>query len=101
MKLIIFILTIIFLSGCSEGRDAVSEADKIVKDYSKGLIEAPKKTEIITEIATVRKGLKIYKIDKGKYPESLSELKIKIKYPDEYKYNKETGKVKSKNYPNL
>jgi len=101
MKLLIFTLIIIFLSGCSEGREAVHEADKIVKDYSKGLIEAPKKTEIITEIATVRKELEIYKIDNGKYPESLSELQIKIKYPDEYKYDKETGNVKSKNYPNL
>ncbi len=101
MKLLIFILIIIFLSGCSEGKEAVREADKIVKDYSKGLIEAPKKTEIITEIAAVRKELEIYKIDKGKYPKSLTELQIKIKYPDEYQYDKETGKVKSKNYPNL
>jgi hypothetical protein len=101
MKLLIFTLIIIFLSGCSEGREAVREADKIVKDYSEGLIEAPKKTEIITEIAIIRKALEIYKIDKGRYPESLTELKIKIKYPDEYQYDKENGKVKSKNYPNF
>ena len=101
MKWIISIIIIIFLSGCSEGEEAIQEADKIVKDYSKGLVEAPKKTKILTEIAVIRKSLEIYKIENGKYPESLSELQIKIKEVDEYQYDSESGKVKSKNYPNL
>jgi hypothetical protein len=101
MKWIISIIIIIFLSGCREGEEASQEADKIVKDYSKGLVEAPKKTKILTEIAVIRKSLEIYKIENGKYPESLSELQIRIKEVDEYQYDSESGKVKSKNYPNL
>ena len=101
MKWIISIIIIILLSGCSKGEEAIQEADKIVKEYSKGLVEAPKKIKILTEIAVIRKALEIYKIENGKYPESLGDLPIKIKDPEEYQYNKETGKVKSKNYPNL
>ncbi len=101
MKWIISIIIIIFLSGCREGEEAIQEADKIVKDYSKGLVEAPKKTRVITEITTIRKALEIYKIENGKYPESLSEVQIKIKEVDEYQYDSESGKVKSKHYPNL
>ena len=101
MKWIISIIIIIFLSGCREGEEAIQEADKIVKDYSKGLVEAPKKTKILTEIAVIRKALEIYKIENGKYPESLGDLPIKIKEVDEYQYDSESGKVKSKHYPNL
>ena len=101
MKWTIFFIFLLFLIGCSEGREAAREADKIVKDYSKGLVEAPIKTKILTEIATIRKVLEIYKIENGKYPEKLGDLPIKIKDPDEYQYDRDTGKVKCKKYPNL
>ncbi len=101
MKWFIFFVCLLFLSGCKEGKEAVKETDKIVKDYSKGLIEAPKKTKILTEIATIRQALEIYRIENGEYPESLSVLPIKIKEIDKYQYDSESGKVKSKHYPNL
>jgi len=101
MKLIVLLILIAFLPGCKQGKEAVKETKKIVKDYSNGLIEAPKKTRIITEIASIRKAINMYRIENNKYPESLSELSVKIKDTAEYQYNPETGRVKSKHYPEL
>ncbi len=100
-RISLFILLLLLFTNCKEGKNALRETDKIVKDYSTNLIEAPKKTKIILEIASIRQALEIYQIENEKFPESLSDLPIKIKDTSEYKYNPETGKVTSHHYPNL
>jgi len=43
----------------------------------------------------------MYKVENEKYPESLSDLSVKIKDANDYDYNSQTGKVKSRYYPNM
>jgi len=43
----------------------------------------------------------MYKVENEKFPESLSELQVKVKDINEYEYDSQKGKVKSKYYPKL
>ena len=43
----------------------------------------------------------MYKVKNEKYPERLSDLPIEVKDINEYEYDSQTGKVKSRFYPNL
>jgi hypothetical protein len=104
MKTFLIFLSVILVlvaSGCKNSRDAAIETKTIVKDYADGLSKLPSKTTAITELASLRQAINMYKIEKGTYPESLSDLHVKIGNPEDYEYNSQTGKVKSKHYPNL
>ena len=101
MKWFCLVIILILFSGCSKGKEAVKEADEIVKDYARGLVKVPKKIRILTEIASLRQAVEVYRIDNGQYPDKLTDLTIRIDNPDEYIYDPKTGKLKSKHYPNL
>lgn len=96
-----FLTFTLVTSGCGKGKEAAQETETVVKEYSNAVTKAPSKTKVLTELASIRKAIKMYKVENEKYPEELSDLPVKIKEPEEYKYNPETGKVKSKFYPNL
>lgn len=92
---------IVILSGCKKSKDVVIETKTITKEYTKGVAEVPSKTRVLTELATIRQAIKMYKVEKEKYPESLSDLKVKIRDIEDYDYDSETGKVKSRYYPKM
>jgi TATA-box binding protein (TBP) (component of TFIID and TFIIIB) len=100
-NLLIFLSLFFIVSGCKSSRDAARETKTVVKEYAKGLATAPSKTKAVTELASLRQAINIYKLEKGTFPEELSDLPVKIENPDDYEYNFQTGKVKSKQYPNL
>jgi len=104
MKIFLIFLAIIFVLvtlGCKKAKDAVIETKTITKEYAKGLTRAPGKTRAVTELASLRQAINMYKVENGKFPESLSDLSIKIENIKEYEYNPETGKVNSRHYPKL
>jgi hypothetical protein len=85
-------------SCCKKAKDAVVETKTITKEYAKGVTKAPDKTKVITELASIRQAINMYKVENEKFPESLSDLSIKIENIKEYEYNPETGEVKHKYY---
>ncbi len=85
--------------GCKKAKDAVIETKTVTKEYTKGLAAVPSKTRVITELASLRQAIKIYKVEHEKFPESLSDLPVKVKDINEYEYDPQTGKVTSKYYP--
>jgi hypothetical protein len=95
------VLLVLTASGCKKGRDAAIETKTVVKQYADGMSKFPSKTTAITELASMRQAINMYKVEHEEYPESLSDLNMKIENPDNYEYNSQTGKVKSKHYPNL
>lgn len=104
MKKFLIFLSFVFIltaSGCKNSRDAAIETKTVVKEYADGLAKVPSKTTAVTELASLRQAINIYKVENEKYPESLSDLPVKIESPDDYEYDSRTGKVKSKRYPNL
>lgn len=104
MKTFLIFLSVVFVlaaSGCKNSRDAAIETKTIVKEYSKGLAKLPSKTTAVTELASLRQAINIYKVENEKYPENLSDLHVKIENPGDYEYDSQTGKVKSKHYPNF
>jgi hypothetical protein len=104
MKTYLIFLLFIFvfvLSGCKESKDVVIETKTITKEYTKGVAEVPSKTRVLTELASLRQAIKMYKVENEKYPESLSDLKVKIRDVEDYEYDSETGKVKSRYYPKM
>jgi hypothetical protein len=104
MKTYLIFLSFIFvfvLSGCKKSKDVVIETKTITKEYTKGVAEVPNKTRVLTELASIRQAVKMYKVENEKYPESLSDLKVKIRDIEDYDYDSETGKVKSRYYPKM
>jgi hypothetical protein len=102
MKTFLIFLLLIFITGffgCKKSKDVVIETKTITKEYVKGAEEIPKKTRVITELASLRQAIKMYKVQNEKYPESLSDLKVKVKDIQDYEYDSETGQVKSRYYP--
>jgi len=104
MKTSLIFLSFIFIIttlGCKKSKDVVIETKTITKEYVKGVAEVPNKTRAITELASLRQAIKMYKVQNEKYPESLSDLRVKVKDVEDYEYDFETGKVKSRHYPKM
>lgn len=98
---LIFLSFISFLisSGCKKTKDAVIETKTVTKEYAKGVAKVPSKTRVVTELASLRQAIKMYQVENEKFPESLSDLPVKVKDINEYDYDNGTGKVKNKYYP--
>ena len=101
-----FLIFISFISvlvsfGCKKAKDATIETKTITKEYAKGVAAVPGKTRTVTELASLREAIKMYKVENEKFPESLSDLPVAIKDINEYEYDAGTGKVKSRFYPKL
>jgi len=85
-------------SCCNKAGEAIIETKTITKEYAKGVTKAPGKAEVITELASIRQAINMYKVENSKFPESLSDLSIKIRNIKEYEYNPETGEVRNRHY---
>jgi hypothetical protein len=94
LSFIIVLLTF----GCKKAKEATIETKTVTKEYVKGVAEVPSKTRVITELASLRQAIKMYKVENEKFPESLSDLSVKVKDINEYEYDPNTGKVTSKYY---
>ena len=101
MKKLIFLLIIILGFGCSRTKKITTESKGIVKGYAKTVLSAPSKAKVVSDLTAIKEALQEYKIEHGKFPPSLDELKLRLYYPNGYNYNPETGEVKSKHYPEL
>jgi len=104
MKRLLIFLSFIFVLlnfGCKKAKDAVIETKTVTKEYAKGVAAVPGKTRAVTELASLREAIKMYKVENEKYPEKLSDLPLKVMKPEDYEYNPETGQIKSKYYPKL
>jgi hypothetical protein len=102
----IYLIFLLFISvfitnGCKKSKDVVIETKTTTKEYAKGIAEVPSKTKVLTELASIRQAIKMYKVENEKYPENLSDLKVKIGDVEDYDYDSETGKVKSRYYPKM
>jgi hypothetical protein len=102
-KFLIFLIFIIALLsfGCKKTKEAVIETKTVTKDYATAVTKAPSKTRTLTELVSLRRAIEMYKVENQKFPESLSELQVKVKDINEYEYDSQKGKVKSKYYPKL
>jgi hypothetical protein len=102
-KFLIFLsfTSVLINSGCKKAKDAVIETKTVTKEYAKGMAKVPSKTRVVTELASLRQAIKMYKVEHENFPESLSDLSVKVKDINAYEYNPKTGKVTSKYYPTL
>lgn len=100
-NLYVFALFILLFFGCSKGKEAASETKQIVKGYAKSVLNAPSKAKIVSDLSALRQAIQAYRVEHSAFPASLSDLSVKLYYPNEYNYNPNTGEVKSKKYPNL
>jgi hypothetical protein len=104
MKRFLIFLSFIFVLlnfGCKKAKEAVIETKTVTKEYTKGVAEIPGKARVVTELASLRQAINMYKAQNEKYPESLSDLPVKVKDINEYEYDSGKGKVKSKHYLKL
>ena len=94
-------ISVLVSFGCKKVKDATTETKTVTKEYTKGVAAVPSKTRVVTDLASLRRAIKMYKVENEKFPESLSDLRVKIKDVHEYEYNSQTGKVKSRFYPKM
>ena len=100
-NLLLTFLLVSFL-GLTSGSLGCSKAREELEETIEPVMKLPSKTRVKVDLMNIRRALDFYKVDReGKYPNSLKELQLDLHYPDEYKYNSTTGKVKSKIYPNM
>ena len=102
-KLLIFLslISVLINPGCKKAKDATIETKTVTKEYAKGVAAVPGKARTVAALAEIRHAINMYRVEKGKYPERLSDLPLKITNPEHFKYDPKTGKIKSKYYPKL
>lgn len=98
--ILLYLLSSSLLS--SSGILGCSKARKELEETVEPIMALPEKTRVKVDLLNIRRAIEFYKADKeGKIPGSLEELKLNLHYPGEYEYDVTTGKVKSKNYPDM
>ncbi len=94
--LIIFMVLLIgAVSSCQNERN-------IVEDASRTTLELPDKTRVISDLLILRSTIAQKSAISNEYPKTLKEFNLKLNMPiSDYKYDKNTGIVKHKDYPKL
>lgn len=59
------------------------------------------RAKALSDLTLVTEALMTYYTQNQKYPKSLKELKLDLYYPEDISYDPETGKTRSKTYPDL
>ena len=97
-KVILIIFVILFVgivSSCQNERN-------IVEDASKTTLELPDKARVVSDLLILRSVIAQKGAISNEYPETLKELNVNLNMPiNDYKYDKNTGIVKHKDYPKL
>ena len=94
-------ISVLISLGCKKVKDATIETKTVTKEYAKGVAAVPGKARTVAALAEIRHAINMYNVENQKYPEKLSDLPLKVMKPENYEYNSETGKIKSKYYPKL
>jgi hypothetical protein len=97
----LLIISVLVSFGCKKVKDATIETKTVTKEYTKGVAAVPGKARTVAALAEIRHAINMYRVEKGKYPERLSDLPLKVTNPEHFEYNPKTGKIKSKYYPKL
>ena len=89
------LLSSMFVPSCKRQKEEITGA--AVK-----VLKSPEKMRVVQDLHLLRRAIEEYRIEhNGNNPSSLKDLGIKLYYPNEYFYHRETGTVRSKKYPNL
>jgi hypothetical protein len=93
----LFIFTLLFFSGgCGKGEDT-PDPDNALEEYSSTLLNSldkGKRAQIQGSLPTIRLQITQFKLEKGRYPESLEEITMPPEIPLHLlSYNPETGEV--------
>ncbi|RKZ21301.1 hypothetical protein DRQ16_02055 [bacterium] len=91
-----FLIFLVLFPACSS-----QPAREAGKAYTRKVLKLPERVKVIDDLRIIRNSLELYRAEHGRYPSSLDELNLRLNYPGEYEYDKNTGKVKSKHYPSL
>lgn len=78
--------------------------DRAVNAAAKSIVTAVPRAGVGTEISLIRGQINLYKtMHGGKNPPTLKAMSTlpRLKYPNEYVYDANTGKVQSKHFPSL
>lgn len=89
--------SLILLAAC----EPAQEAQETVHEAARDTIAQIDKTKVLSDFALAKPAVETYFLQNQKYPASLSELGLKLNYPDELVYDPATGKISSKSFPNL
>ena len=93
--LLLLIISLPFFHSCKK------EKEELTKTAVK-VLKSPEKVKVIQDLHLIRTAIQSYRIEhNGENPPSIESLGLKLYYPDEYEYDRATGKVKSKKYPDL
>ena len=62
---------------------------------------SPNRSRAMSDLTQTTAALQEYYVMEGKFPDSLSDLKLELYHPDDLAYDPKTGKLRSKTYPEL
>ncbi len=89
---VILIFLFLTLPGCGEEENPIQEyGDNLI-----GALEKAERAKLVSSLPVIRAQLMQYKIQHGRYPESLEELSLQDVRLDALSYNPKTGEVRLK-----
>lgn len=83
-------------SGCSliqDTRNAGDGAAQTVKEITR--------STAMSDLTQTTAALQEYYVLEGKYPADLAQLKLELYHPEDLDYDPQTGKLRSKTFPDL
>jgi hypothetical protein len=96
---LLIVTLMLFAGGCSKGEDTgvdAPDSDNALEEYSSTLLNSldkSKRAGIQASLPTIRLRIEQYKMQKGRYPESLEEITMPDIPLQFLSYNPETGEV--------
>ena len=60
-----------------------------------------KRSEVLSDLTQITAALQSYYMQEGKFPERLDQLDLELYHPQDLNYTPETGKIRSKTFPDL
>lgn len=103
MRLLLALIVAIGLTACTK-KEPPPKPTKREMPIGPGAhlnTDKPDKTRVGVDLATLTGAIKMYRAMNDRLPGSLGELDVKVHYPKDIVYDANTGKVRSRTFPDL
>src|SRR5262245_11477846 len=103
MKRLVAIIFVLGCAACASKKEEPAASEPRTSPVAAAPLHLAKPDEarVGLDLAAARSQIRTMREERGAYPERLSDLGVRLHFPDDLIYDPATGAVRSKSYPRL
>ena len=97
IKVLGMLLLLLTLIACKPAE----EASDTLKQGAGDTVKQIDRSQTMSDLTSITAAMQGYYLQHNKYPDKISDLKLRLYHPEDIDYDPKTGRVRSKTFPEM